>query len=194
MTLPNGRLTGRPFAFRTWAIALGTCVSVLSPSPSDGQGTATASVDTASVMTAVKEEAARVTAREAALLQSRCGEGESAACSAARRAPATIILLAARQDSTVVSLLGGTKERLSMLSGKEIPPCPWWSPTTVGAVGYVIGVDIAPQSRDSVEVLVHRKCDNPPGYMHDVFWSDQRYAVVRTGGRWLASLVETTGG
>jgi hypothetical protein len=67
------------------------------------------------------------------------------------------------------------------------PACPWgYDPPRPGA-GYLVTlseVHWAPQD-STVTVLVGSQCDNPPGYLHDIFVRGDEYIFVRTAsGAW----------
>jgi hypothetical protein len=66
------------------------------------------------------------------------------------------------------------------------PPCPWGGQRSSGA-GYLVAVPPPRFRRDTAEVTVLKSCDNPPGYVHDVFARDDVYVVVHEGGVWRVS-------
>jgi hypothetical protein len=68
-----------------------------------------------------------------------------------------------------------------------IPPCPWGYSPPQNNAGYVVGIARLEWSQhgDTAHVLVLANCDNPPGYLHDIFGRDDLYDLIRQGhGEW----------
>jgi hypothetical protein len=67
------------------------------------------------------------------------------------------------------------------------PPCPWGDGASRPNVGYIVGIARLEWSQrgDTAHVLVLANCDNPPGYLHDIFGRDDQYDLVRyRHGEW----------
>ena len=96
----------------------------------------------------------------------------------------------ARPDSThpvAAELARVAGARLGRVDRAGIPPCPWGYKPPRPDAGYVVRVARIHWSarHDVAYVLLLSSCDNPPGYLHDVFGQDDDYEVVRgEGGVW----------
>ena len=67
------------------------------------------------------------------------------------------------------------------------PPCPWTG--TEGApipdsAGYIASVRLEFESPARARVVLTRRCDNPPGFLHDIYGLELRYELRRRGSRW----------
>ena len=70
--------------------------------------------------------------------------------------------------------------------GERALPCTWGYDPPRADAGYSVSIaDIRwSDSPASAFVLVGNSCDNPPGYLHDIFSRMDEYAFVREDGRW----------
>lgn len=70
------------------------------------------------------------------------------------------------------------------------PPCPWGDPPKgalePGYMGSLSGVERfrSDTAGGRLRVIVFLSCDNPPGYLHDIFFRSQTYILARAGKRW----------
>jgi hypothetical protein len=90
-------------------------------------------------------------------------------------------------DARVAELARAAGARLVPEARGAIPPCPWGYVLQHPGAGFLVGIArLSFNARaDTARVLVLKKCDNPPGYLHDVFGQDDEYHLVRgTDGRW----------
>ena len=94
------------------------------------------------------------------------------------------------RDSTDV-LMGELAHAASAIvvhtNHETVPPCPWgYDPPRTGS-GFRVGIGRIGFSAggDSARVLVLQACDNPPGYVHDIFARDFEYQLARQArGEW----------
>jgi hypothetical protein len=66
------------------------------------------------------------------------------------------------------------------------PACPW--PSASAGTGFRAAVEVRFTGSDLAEVVLSRRCDNPPGYLHGIFSSWETFEVRRAGGTWEAKL------
>jgi hypothetical protein len=100
------------------------------------------------------------------------------ACPAPRQGSPDV-LMAELARAAGAALVSGAREAVS--------PCPWgYDPARLDA-GFVVGIGGTGFSvgGDTAHVLVLEKCDNPPGYLHDIFARDFEYQLARRpSGEW----------
>lgn len=144
--------------------------------------------DTAGVLRAVAAQMAIANATEDSTRRASCSENPTYcrrefphrpvwyADTGATSAPVAERL--ARYDST------------EFIRASRLPPCPWPA-TAPRRAGYRAGADITFSGDGTATVQVRLRCDNPPGYMHDIFSFDRTYRVVRKASGWYATLEVT---
>ena len=67
------------------------------------------------------------------------------------------------------------------------PPCPWTGREDVPVpdnAGYIASLRLEFASAAKAQVVLTRTCDNPPGFLHDIYWLELRYELRRRGNRW----------
>jgi hypothetical protein len=96
----------------------------------------------------------------------------------------------ARSDSThplIAEFARAAGARVVPVRSAAMPPCPWGGAAPQASAGYVVGIARLQWSQhgDTAHVLVLTNCDNPPGYLHDIFGRDDLYDLVRKeSGGW----------
>jgi hypothetical protein len=95
-----------------------------------------------------------------------------------------------RSDSThplIAEFARAVGARVVPERSAAMPPCPWGSSPPQASAGYVVGIARLQWSQhgDTAHVLVLTNCDNPTGYLHDIFGRDDLYDLVRIeSGEW----------
>jgi|SRR5690606_1431206 len=74
----------------------------------------------------------------------------------------------------------------------SIPPCPWGLDPLPEDAGYFISILPPRIDNDRARVLVVFTCDNPPGYLHDIFERDEQLLLQRKGAAWRVTSVHMT--
>jgi hypothetical protein len=96
----------------------------------------------------------------------------------------------ARQDSTDLFMgeLARAASAAVVKEGREsVPACPWGYDPPKANAGFRVGVSAIrfDVRGDTARVMVLQRCDNPPGYLHDIFARDFEYQLARRpGGEW----------
>ena len=93
-----------------------------------------------------------------------------------------------RQDTAntlLVELARAARASLVPEAEGAVPPCPWGYDPPRSDAGFLVGIAYLRVRGDTAHVLVVKHCDNPLGYLHDVFGRDDDYRLVRApGGQW----------
>jgi hypothetical protein len=72
--------------------------------------------------------------------------------------------------------------------GGPPPVCPW--PSAGVGTGYRVSVRVRFIAPDLADVAIDRACDNPPGYLHDIFHVGEGFEVRRSTTGWEATITE----
>jgi hypothetical protein len=90
-------------------------------------------------------------------------------------------------DRTAIVLADLLGVRAARQSPPVPPPaCPW--PSTAPGAGYHVALSVRFTGPSLAEAALSRSCDNPPGYLHDIFRSWETFEVRRVESGWKAEI------
>jgi hypothetical protein len=83
------------------------------------------------------------------------------------------------------SLAAGLGAVVATAHRLPLPACPWDTrPQTTDHRGYWLYVADPSFREDTATVAVGFRCDNPPGFLHDIFWKEEEFRFQRTEDGW----------
>lgn len=161
-----------------WSIAF--ILSILASADSASPTTDTVGVLRAVVVRMRLDAASADAAREA-----RCAAGMRPFCAARYPAPAVWHLEQHGTEGVRVAQLLADLDSVEFTSDRRLPTCPWPADAPRGS-GYRVRADLEFVGDTSAIVTVLFRCDNPPGYLHDVYALDRTFHVRRDVSGWHA--------
>jgi hypothetical protein len=90
-------------------------------------------------------------------------------------------------DALTTALAEAAGAQLVANRRDAFPPCSWGHDPPTNGTGFRVGIGRVAfnGAGDTVRVLVRQRCDNAPGYTHDIFSRDFEYQLARrTSGNW----------
>jgi hypothetical protein len=143
-------------------------------------------VDTTAILAAVSAQLREASRRSDSSVRAYCAERARPDCP--ERFPyRPVWYLADTADHARLA------ERLARLESTEhrpgtgvLPRCPWPA-SAPRESGYRARVSMKQENSRTVSVVLSLTCDNPPGYLHDVFRHDRLYELGLERGKWVVT-------
>lgn len=158
--------------------------AILSPRPAESQPRA----DSLGILEAVVAQLELERARDDSARAEACGPTMPRLC-LPRVTPVWYVRSEAAMARTLAGLLKLPAE--VEVAGKAEPACPWPSDLAPPGAGLRTDMDLELFSASVAHVTFRQSCDNPRGYMHDLYVRESRFTIRREGKSWSVEEVTT---
>lgn len=146
--------------------------------------------DTIGVLRAVVAQMAAQARAGDSTRRVRCAEASRSTCPPEYPRPPVWYADERNPSASRVAKVFAGLDSVEFSTESRLPMCPWPANAPTGS-GYQSGVDVEFEGDTAATVTVRLRCDNPPGYLHDIFAYDRTYSVTRTPSGWSAQLILT---
>jgi hypothetical protein len=146
------------------------------------------SPDTTAVLRVVRDSMRADAAREDSAKRARCAE-DAVLCPAAFPGRPRWYVAGPPEQSVLVERLAALDSMPTQPDGPVPPACPWPA-TAPKHAGYRVKVALDVHRADSLTVSVALACDNPRGYLHDIYRLERDFVLTRDRGRWSVVFVQ----